>query len=161
MSQDPQPLMQFADVLLPGDGLFPAASASGMAEIVLVRLQAHPSSGLGERLLRAIEAAGGPLAPLSSSQRAAVVARLQKSEPKLFDDARKLIYISYYEQDSVVAAIRSLGTPYNAAPLPDGYPAEAFDSGRDAPKHRRGHWVATGQVARFDLSSLEHSGADE
>ena len=160
MSQD-SPLMQFADVLLPGDGLFPAASASGMAPMVLVRLQDRPSSSLAERLLVAIDAAGGPLAPLSSSGRAAVVARLEKSEPKLFDDVRKVIYISYYEQESVVSAIRSLGAKYNMAPLPEGYPVEVFDSGRDAPKHRRGHWIATGEVVRVDLSCLDHLGADK
>jgi hypothetical protein len=63
-------LVQFADVLLPGDDLFPSASASGMAEMLLGRLRDHA------RLLAAIAAAGGPLAPLSSPERAAVVARL-------------------------------------------------------------------------------------
>jgi hypothetical protein len=156
MNHGLEPLMQFADVLLPGDDPFPAASESGMAEILLARLRDHPSSDLAQRVLAAVAAAGGPLASLTPPERAAVVARLEKSEPKLFDEIRKIIYITYYEQESVVAVIRALGIPYNVSPLPDGYPTEAFDAGRDAPRHCRGHWIATDHVTRVDLSGLSH-----
>jgi hypothetical protein len=36
-----------------------------------------------------------------------------------------------------------------------------FDNGRDAPQHRRGLWIATDQVTRVDLSSLDHLGVSE
>ena len=156
MNYGREPLVQIADVLLPGDDSFPSASASGMAEMLLARLHDHPSSDLPERLLAAVVAAGGPLASLPPPECAAVVARLEKSEPKLFDEIRKIIYITYYEQESVVAVIRALGTPYNISPLPDGYPSEAFDAAGDAPRHRRGHWIATDHVMRVDLSCLAH-----
>jgi hypothetical protein len=161
MSHDVESCMQFADVLLPGDDPFPSASASGMAEILVARLRNAAGRDLVEKLSAAIAATGGPLAPLALPERAAVVARLEKSEPKLFDEIRKIIYVTYYEQAAVIAAIQALGTPYNVAPLPDGYPAEAFPSGRDAPKHRRGHWLATERVTRIDLSSLGHLEAGE
>ncbi len=134
---DADAIMQFAEVLLPGGEGFPSATASGMGELLLSRL-----SG-ADRLLAAITAAGGPLAPLSPSARHAVVARIEADQPELFDEVRKIVYLTYYEQEAVVAAIRALDMPYNSAPLPEGYAPEAFDPAIDAPKHGRGRWKPT------------------
>ena len=128
-------IMQFADLLLPGDETFPAASASGMADLLMTRLRG--AGTLPDRLLAAI--AGGPLDQ-------AAVARIETTEPEPFDEVRKILYLTYYEQDKVVSAIRTLGMPYNWAPLPEGYAPDAFDPAIDAPKHGRGHWTPTEQV---------------
>jgi hypothetical protein len=147
-------IMGFAEVLLPGDGEFPSATASGMAGLLLSRLRGAGDGTLPDRLHAAITAAGGPLAPLSPSERHALVARIEANERKLFDEVRKIVYLTYYEQATVVAAIRALGTPYNWAPLPEGYAPEPFDAAIDAPKHARGHWTPTEQVERVDLNHL-------
>jgi hypothetical protein len=131
---DAKKIMQFAEVLLPGGEGFPSATASGMAELLLIRLSGNAT--LLDRLQAAITAAGAPLTPLS-------VARIEASEPELFDEVRKAVYLTYYEQEKVVAAIRALDIPYNAAPLPEGYAPEAFDPAIDVPKHRRGRWKPT------------------
>jgi hypothetical protein len=137
---DADAIIQFAEVLLPGDEAFPSATASGMAELLLARLRGHGDDTLPDRLLRAITTAGGP------PSRHDVVARIEAAEPTLFDEIRKIVYLTYYEQDKVVAAIRTLGMPYNWAPLPEGYAPATFDPAIDAPKHGRGHWTPTEQV---------------
>jgi hypothetical protein len=149
-------LIRFADVLLPGDDVFPSATASGMAALLLNRFSTEANSKLIGRLEAAVTAASETGGELSTAKLRSRIVAFEKSEPKLFDEIRKIVYITYYEQEAVVAAIRSLGTPYNTSPLPEGYPSEAFESGRDAPKHRRGHWITTDRVARLDLSSLDH-----
>lgn len=80
---------------------------------------------------------------------------MEAIEPALFTEFSKEAYLAYYEQPQVIAAIRTLGHPYNDAPLPDGYPAEPFDSGRDAPRHGRGRWIDTDEVRRADLAALD------
>ena len=144
-------ITDFAEVLLPGDDLFPAAAASGMAELLLSRLRGSGDGTLPDRLQAAMAASGGPLASLSPEARQVAVARIEAAEPELFDEIRKIVYLTYYEQDTVVAAIRALGTPYNWAPLPEGYEPATFDAAIDAPKHRRGRWTPTEQVVSVDL----------
>jgi len=144
-------IMRFADVLLPGDGLFPAASASGMAGLLLARLAADKDAVL-DRLVAAI----GESAPPRET-----VARIERDEPKLFEKARTIVYVTYYEQEPVVAAIRALGMPYNATPLPEGYAPEPFDAAVDAPTHRRGSWIPTDKVVPVELESLGHAGAKQ
>ena len=136
------------DTLLPGGHGFPAASATGMAGLLAVRLHAA-NPALLERL-----AEGFGALPDGAEGWHDAVARLEASEPKLFDEVRKYAYLTYYEQPGVVAAIRALGLRYNDAPLPEGYPAEPFDAGVDAPRHARGRWIATEQVQPVDVSRL-------
>jgi len=146
-------VMDFADVLLPGDDLFPSARGSGTALLLMARLE---EGGLVDRLEEALKAAGGPLTELGPEARRAVVARLEAEQPKLFADVLKPVYLTYYEQPAVVEAIRAIGIPYNATPLPEGYPVEPFDPARDAPQHSRGRWTRTEDVVRVDLSGLDY-----
>jgi hypothetical protein len=138
-------VMRFADLLLPGDGLFPAAGATGMAGPLCARLAAAEQGAVLHGLLAALEAGVSE----------AVVAGIERGDPKLFEKVRTIVYVTYYEQDAVVAAVRALGMPYNATPLPEGYAPEPFDTAIDAPKHRRGGWTPTDRVARVDLASLD------
>ncbi len=130
---DEATLGRFLDTLLPGDDLFPSATASGMLTVTRTRLAG---------LIEAVAAHGGS------------VAALEAAEPALFDAVRKIAYLTYYEQPTVIAAIRALGFTYNDTPLPEGYPAERFDPATDLPRHGRGHWIATDEVTRVDLSVL-------
>ncbi len=151
-------VMDFADMLLPGDGLFPSARGSGMALLLLARLE---QGGLVDRLEEAIKAAGGPLDRLGSEARRAAVARIEAEHPKLFEEVLKAVYLTYYEHPPVIEAIRATGLAYNATPLPEGYPAEPFDPARDAPRHSRGRWTRAEDVVRVDLSRLDDLRSDQ
>ena len=133
VENDADTIMRFADTLLPGDVEFPSASASGMAGLLIERLA---GAGLAERLLAAIASAGGPRE----------VARIEADAAELFDEVRKIAYLTYYEQETVVAAIRTVIGPYNWAPLPEGFPNEKFDPAIDVPTHGRGRWTPTDEV---------------
>lgn len=145
-------IMDFADVLLPGDKLFPSARGSGMALLLMARLD---QAGLTDRLETAVRAAGGPLGPIAVEQRYAIVTRMEAGDRKLFEQILKAVYLTYYEQPAVIEAIRATGLRYNDRPLPDGYPVEPFHAERDAPRHERGRWIRADDVTRVDLSALE------
>lgn len=142
-------VLGLAETLLPGGGGFPAFAATESGGLLLQRLRA----GDGARLLAALTAQGtmpdGPAAWMDEA------ARIEAVEPELFTEFRRQAYLAYYEQPPVIAAIRALGHPYNDAPLPDGYPTEAFDPVRDAPRHERGRWVDTEDVRPVDVAGLD------
>jgi hypothetical protein len=140
--------LRVADVMLPGDGRFPSAQASGAGPTLVARLR-------GEGLLDSLSVAMPNGLPDGPAARDAV-AELEAREAKLFADLRKIVFITYYEQPSVLLAIRALGVPINTTPLPEGYPPESFDPETDAPKHRRGRWLRTEEVTSVDLSTLDH-----
>jgi len=146
-----EPLRGLIDALLPGGNGFPAASATGMTELLAARLHVADSALL-DRIARGLHTQGA--LPDSMERWHNAAARLEVDEPKLFEELRKYAYLTYYEQPRTIEAIRALGFRYNDAPLPDGYPAERFDPSTDAPRHRRGRWIATGQIQRVDLSRL-------
>ena len=148
---DDDMLRGLIDTLLPGGHGFPAAGATGMAGQLAARLNAADTALLG-RLHTGLRTQGA--LPGGAEAWHDTVARLEASEPKLFDEVRKYAYLTYYEQPGVIAAIRALGFRYNDAPLPEGYPAEPFDAAADAPRHARGHWIATEQVQPVDTSRL-------
>lgn len=153
-------LAALADVMIPGDGLFPRASVAGAHALLAGRLRELGGAGLIERVVQALAAAGGPLAPLAGDARTGVVERFEQAEPELFAQVRMALYLGYYEQPDVIAAVRALGFDYNDAPLPRGYPLDPFDPAIDAPRHRRGSYVATEAVRRVDLSGLDFLGGE-
>ena len=145
MSGHDDDLALFLNTLLPGDDLFPTATASGMLALARARMAAD----LQAPLTAALAAHGWGGRPAGD-----VVAGVEAAEPALFDAVRKLAYLTYYEQPAVIAAIRGLGFTYNDAPLPDGYPAERFNPATDTPSHGRGRWIAADAVVRVDLGAL-------
>jgi hypothetical protein len=138
---DGQDKLAFADVLLPGDDLFPRASETGILAML-------------DRLPAGIAPALGPLATLEADARVARVGQLQAENPALFADAQKAVYLAYYEQPEVIAAIRAMGVPYHSVLLPEGYDIAPFDPLIDTPRHGRGAWVPTGNVRPLDLAPL-------
>jgi hypothetical protein len=136
-----QDKLAFANALLPGDDLFPRASETGILR-TLDRLPA----GLAQAL--------GPIAALEPDARVARMEQLQAENPALFAEAQKTVYLAYYEQPEVIAAIRAMGIPYHSVLLPEGYDIAPFDPLIDTPRHRRGAWVATENVRPLDLAPL-------
>ena len=149
-------LRELVDVLLPGNGRFPAASDAGTHGVVADRLVAQLGETALDDLAQTIEACGGPLGPLGAAERQDVVRRFEADHPEQFETLRMIAYLSYYESPAVVRAVRSLGHVYNDAPQPDGYTMAPFDENDplQAPAHRRGHYVKTEDVARLDLIPL-------
>lgn len=144
-------LLGLMDALLPGGSGFPAASSTGMSKQLANRLH-EAEETLLKRLAAMLGARGG--LPTDESAWRDATSRLEALEPKIFDQVRKYTYLTYYEQPTVIAAIRALGLHYNDTPLPTGYPDEPFEPARDAPRHTRGRWVPTDEVQRIDLSRL-------
>src|SRR5262245_51858300 len=91
-------LAALVDVLVPGDELFPNASRVGAQGLLATRLRETLGEAGIERLLGALQNAGGPLAPLEPGARKDVATRLERSEPELFLLVRNITYLSYYEQ---------------------------------------------------------------
>ena len=149
-------LKALVDVLLPGDGRFPAASDAGTHGVLADRLVAQMGEAVLDDLAQTVAACGGPLGPLSATERQAVVRRFEADHPEQFETLRMIAYHAYYESPAVVRAVRTLGHVYNDAPQPAGYAMAPFDEGDplQAPSHRRGHYVRTKDVARLDLAPL-------
>ena len=149
-------LRELVDVLLPGDGRFPAASDAGTHGMVADRLVAQSGEAALDDLAQTIESCGGPLGPLDATEREDVVRRFETDHPEQFETLRMIAYLAYYESPAVVRAVRSLGHVYNDAPQPAGYAMAPFDESdpSQAPAHRRGHYVRTEDVTRLDLMPL-------
>jgi hypothetical protein len=149
-------LALLVDALLPGDELFPAATAVGVHKLLASRLeQLRGALALGE-LAGAISDAGGPLGVLDDVGRSAAVAKIQRRYAALFDDVLRVAFLTYYESPIVQDAIRALGFSYHAHPLPGGYAAliGRFDPTADAPTHGRGRYIRTEDVRRVSLDGL-------
>ena len=153
-------LAALVDLLVPGDGEFPAASQIGAQAKLADRLIVMRGEGAVAELLEALDASGGPLARLDEAGRGAVLARLEGERPDYFLQVRNIVYLSYYESPAVHEVIRAMGFTYNAIPLPAGYDVGRFDPATDMPRHQRGRFVATGEVKRVDLSQLDFLGGD-
>jgi hypothetical protein len=151
-------LAALVDLLVPGDGEFPAASEVGAQAKLADRLIVLRGEGAVAELTQALSACGGPLASLDEVARRAVLARLEGERPDDFLQIRNLVYLSYYESPAVHEAIRAMGFTYNAIPLPKGYDVGRFDPATDRPRHQRGRFVATDDVKRVDLAQLDFLG---
>ena len=149
-------LRELVDVLLPGDGRFPPASDAGTHGLVADRLVAQVGENALDDLAQMLADCGGPLGPLSTTERKEVVRRMEEAHPEQFETLRMVSYLSYYESPAVVRAVRALGHAYNDAPQPAGYAMAPFDESDplQAPAHRRGDYVRTEDVARLDLAPL-------
>lgn len=144
----------FADVLIPGDADFPSASSVGAHGPMADRLREVGGAEVLDRLAMGLSNQG----ILDDAVRA--TAALEAMDPALFDMARVALTYAYYETPAVIEAIRGLGFPYNHAPQPDGYIMRDFDPAIDAPKVPRGHYVATEDVRRVDLTKLDFLNGD-
>jgi len=150
-----QTLRAFADVLIPGDGEFPAASAAGAHGLLVERLREtggpEAVAALADMLDRAGEA---PFLDLDAARRVDAVRAVELAEPAMFALARSILSFSYYQHPLVVAAIRGMGFAYNDAPQPLGYlrAMAPFDPRRNLPSVPRGGYKATDAIVRLDVT---------
>jgi hypothetical protein len=145
-------LALLVDVLIPGDDLFPPASAVGAQGLLADRLRERIGLDGVDQVLAALgAAAGGSLGELDAGAQVAAVARFQEQEPLLFALMLNTLYYSYYQLPLVVQAIRELGIVYNDAPQPLGYDLPPFEPipGVTIPSERRGSYKATDEVTRI------------
>jgi len=150
-------LAALVDVLMPGDDLFPAASAVGTQGQLASRLRERAGpDGLGLLL----ETLGPDFAGTPFTDRELAVRRLEDGQPALFALVRMAAYTAYYAAPAVIDAIRALGHEYNDAPQPKGYELRRFDPtpGADLPAEPRGSFLATEEIERVDTSSLADLG---
>ncbi|WP_306120726.1 MULTISPECIES: hypothetical protein [unclassified Roseitalea] len=144
-------LAEVVDALLPGDADFPSAAAIGVQWAVERRLVVMVGANGADRLLAAMDTAFAGAPDGESAARA-----LEAAEPDLFAALLRVVYFTYYEHPSVIAAIRALGHDYNDAPQPKGYAMDPFNPATDLPARPTGSYVPTDQVRRVDLSGLDH-----
>ncbi len=134
MSQPPSPsdiattLAAFVDTLLPGDDLFPAASAAGTHGLLADRVRKMLGNEALTDLVTALTHDGKSLPDQSFEERLARMRRLEQDLPDRFAFLRAATYYAYYQSPSVTAAIRALGHDYHDAPQPLGYALAPFDS---------------------------------
>jgi hypothetical protein len=151
-------LASFADTMIPGDGEFPPASATGAVALLAARLDERAGPGAAAAFAALLDrVAGGSFAALPEADREQAVAAIERDAPDLFLLARMALYYSYYEQPAVVEVIRALGFTYNDAPLPHGYRMLAFDpapAGTAPLVNVTGAYKRTDAISRVDLGPL-------
>jgi hypothetical protein len=153
-------LATLVEMMVPGDGEFPAASEIGVQAKLADRLVIMRGKDAVRTLIETLAACGGPLAPLDAGGRIGVLTRMEREQPDAFLLARNIVYLSYYESPAVQEVIRAMGFTYNATPLPAGYAVGKFDPATDTPHHGRGRFVRTEEVKRVDLSQLDFLGGN-
>lgn len=148
-------LKSLVDVLLPGDGHFPAASVVGAHGVLAERLRERLGIDGVDQVLAALDeaAVSMSLAALGPDERFVAVQRFQEREPVLFALLLNALYYSYYQSPLVIEAIRGLGIVYNDAPQPLGYSMAPFDPapGVGVPTQPRGFYVKTEDARRVEL----------
>jgi len=137
------------DVLLPGDDVFPSASSVGAHGVMAARLREVCGPEAPAALALAFISHGGLLEPIEAAK------QIETKAPMLFETSLVALYYAYYETPLVIAAIRSLGHVYNDAPQPKGYTMRHFNPAIDLPARARGHFVASSEVSRVDLTSID------
>jgi hypothetical protein len=149
-------LAAFVDTLLPGDDLFPPASAAGTHGLLAERIRQHFGSDGIARLVADLAAGGVPLLDAAPERRVEAVRRLEREQPDDFAFLRMAAYLAYYQTPPVIDAIRALGYDYHDAPQPRGYSMPAFDvtPGVNVPTNPRGSFKATESIERIDVSTL-------
>jgi hypothetical protein len=152
-SAEAQELALLVDILIPGDDLFPSASAAGAQGLLADRLRERIGLDGVDQVLTALgTAAGGSLVALDTEAQVAAVAKVQEQDSALFALMLNTLYYSYYQLPLVVQAIRELGIVYNDAPQPLGYDLPPFEPipGVTIPTEPRGFYKATQEVERID-----------
>ncbi len=161
MPEDQLELHRFAvllaDTLIPGDGPFPSASATGAVEkfekrLIALRGKHHLA------MVKGLVASTEFHSVSAEEQRLEAIAALERDHRPLFEEMLAVLYLSYYESALVTAAIQSLGLTYHNPPQPHGYAMSTFNSADplEAPQHGRGHYVPTDRVQRVSFAGLDH-----
>lgn len=129
-------LTAVADVMIPGGGGYPCASAVGVSDFIVERLDSEQQALL-DRLL----------CEFTSTCRAGAIAewlhQLEAADPASFALLRFLVYTAYYRSEAVIRVINAHGFDYHGAPQPYGYRV-AGDI--PLPTHKRGSYMRTEEI---------------
>jgi hypothetical protein len=141
-------LAAFVDALLPGDDLFPPATAVGAHGLLAERIRQRRGNAAVAEIAACLE--GGEITE--------AIVRLEKDDPTLFAFLYVATCYSYYQSPAVVAAIRALGHDYKDSPQPEGYEMPKFDftPGINVPMNPRGTHKWTDWMEPVDISGLAH-----
>jgi hypothetical protein len=142
-------LAALVDLLLPGDDLFPPASAVGAQALLAERIrQRFGPTGVADVVARLT----------TDSELAAAAVRLERDDPVLFAFLYAATCFAYYQGPAVIAAVRALGHEYNDSPQPDGYEMPLFDftPGANVPMNPRGTFKWSDWIEPVDISTLTH-----
>lgn len=142
-------LAALVDLLLPGDDLFPPASAVGAQALLAERIrQRFGPAGVADVFTRLT----------SNGDIAGALVCLEIDDPVLFAFLYAATCFAYYQSPAVIAAIRALGHDYNDSPQPDGYAMPVFDftPGVNVPMNPRGTFKWTDGIEPVDISGLAH-----
>lgn len=144
------------DVLLPGEGNYPAASAAGIQAVVASRLRERYSGVIFANLAEDLALDKRAFPELSEDEQIGAVQRLEREKPEFFGYLLMATYLAYYATPPVIEAIRLDGHIYNDAPQPLGYEMTpfSFTPGVDLPLEPRGSFKWTFMMERIDISSL-------
>jgi hypothetical protein len=137
-------IARLIDVYVPGDADFPAASETGTGHLVIQRVLDQYG---GSFLIETVDL-------LADQDARGVVDAWQVDDFLRFEALRFVIYLSYYQQPEVIAALQRLGHDYNLAPQPLGYTLPPFDPALHRPAEPRGGYFATDEIQPVDLSGL-------
>ncbi|MGI8477726.1 MAG: hypothetical protein ACR2OO_15345 [Thermomicrobiales bacterium] len=144
------------DLFLPGDADFPSGSSAGTHGLVMERVRERLGAPMLGVIAAGLSVDDAAFLDVDPARRGHALASLERADPATFALLRSIVYFSYYETPTVVAALRAIGHDYNDAPQPHGYAMAPFDPrpGVHAPASPRGTYKRTEEIGRVDLSTL-------
>lgn len=126
------------DTLVPGDDVYPSASAAG----ILDGLADH--ARFSETLTGLADLLPADFAAMDETQRVAALERLESSRPDLFGAAVVAVYSLYYTRQPVLDTIEATNGYSARPPQPEGYALKPFDPAFVAvPAARPAHYRPT------------------
>ena len=129
------------DVLLPGDGTYPSASATGLGG----RMTTHPR--FAPTVAPMLAALPGNFTTLGPDKRVQAVHRAQDQHPAVFAAFLTGVYSLYYTTPETAAVIATETGQHGGPPQPGGHDLPAFDPAMVAiPAARAPHYRPTPQV---------------
>ena len=129
------------DVLLPGDGTYPAASATGLAG----RMTSHPR--FAATVAPMLATLPGDFAAIGADAQVRAVQRAEDQHPAAFNAFLTGVYSLYYTAPETAAVIATETGQPGGPPQPGGHDLPAFDHAMVAiPAARAPHYRPTPKV---------------
>ncbi len=144
----------FVDELLPGGDGWPSGATIGVQFPLVERLIEQNGEQALMALAETLDRIGAPFDGMDPDARVEAVKSMEANEPARFGWLRDAAFQAYYESPIVVTLIDAAGTPYKILPHVSGYDLPRFDRATQTPRHNRGRYIPTDQVAPVDTSGL-------
>jgi hypothetical protein len=114
-------LTALLDILIPGDGTFPAPSQLDLADAMTIHER------FGAMAARMVEALPVNFDAMSKDEQVESIRRIEAEAAAIFDPFMVGLYSLYYVHPSVLAAVEETSGYAARAPQPDGYSLKPFD----------------------------------